>query len=180
VRSPELTPRRAIITGFLLFQLFALVITVIPPGRGLLTLAKIAVGPYMRIVGLSQSWPMFSPNPPSMDTYLQAEIHYRDGRTKQWKFPIPADYGYFRRYTIERYRKWANDNVRPPSSRAVWPDAARYVARVNDTLGVPPDTVRLLRYWSVISPIDSGPPKGPMTWQHALFYTYPVKPADLR
>ncbi len=168
------------ITGFLMFQLFALVITAIPPGRGLLTFAKIVVAPYMRIVGLTQSWPMFSPNPPSADTYLQAEIHYRDGRTRQWKFPIPADYGYFRRYTIERYRKWANDNVRPDAGRAIWPDAARYVARVNDTLGVPPDTVRLVRYSSMISPIDSGPPKEPLKWQHALFYTYPVKPADLR
>jgi hypothetical protein len=168
------------ITGFLVFQLAALVVTAIPPSPGLLAYAKIAIAPYMRAVGLYQSWPMFSPNPPSADTYLVGEVHYRDGKTTEWKFPIPADYGYFRRYTIERYRKWANDNVRPNTGRGIWPDAARFVARMNDTRGVPPDTVRLIRYWSMISPIDSGPPKEPLKWQHGKFFTYAVKPADLR
>ena len=31
-----------------------------------------------------------------------------------------------------------------------------------------------------LRPFDSGPPKEPMKWEHARFFTYTVKPADLR
>jgi hypothetical protein len=168
------------ISGFIAFHVAAIVIIAMPPQRGLLAHAKHTVDPYLRLVGLSQSWPMFSPNPPSADTYLFAEIIYQDGSKGEWKFPIPADYSQTRRYTIERFRKWANDNVRPNTGHAIWPDAARYVARVNNTRAVPPDTIKLYRYWSFISALDSGPPKGPMKWEHARFFTYAVKPADLR
>jgi hypothetical protein len=180
VRPADLTPRRAIISGFIAFHIAAVIIIAMPPSRGLLMLAKHTVDPYLRLVGLSQSWPMFSPNPPAADTYLLAEVIYRDGFKSEWKFPIPADYSLTRRYTIERFRKWANDNVRPNTGHSIWPDAARYVARVNDTRGVPPDTIKLYRYWSFITSIDSGPPKEPMKWEHSRFFTYTVKPADLR
>lgn len=179
-RSPDLTPRRAAITGFVVFQLFAVLVTALPPTTRLVAVGKAVVEPYVHVVGLAQSWPMFSPNPPRADGYVQAHVIYRDGRTTEWKFPIPADYGYFRRYTIERFRKWGNDHIRPNDGGHLWPDAARYVARVTDTRGVPPDTVKLSRYWTIISPLDSGPPKTPPELHTHQFFVYPVKPADLR
>src|ERR1700735_5532780 len=93
VRPADLTPRRAIISGFIAFHIAAVIIIAMPPSRGLLQSAKHTVDPYLRLVGLSQSWPMFSPNPPAADTYLLAEVIYRDGFKRDGKFRLPPDSG---------------------------------------------------------------------------------------
>jgi hypothetical protein len=179
-RSPEFTPRRAIISGFIMFNLVAILCTSIPPISQLVTNTKNAVEPYMLLTGLHQVWAMFSPDPPTISNYLEAEVTYHDGRTTIWKFPIPADYGYYRRYFLERYRKWGNDYVRMDALSALWPDACRYIARVNNTRSVPPDTIRLFRRWSQIPPVDSAVPTTPPHWERYKFYTCAVQPEDLR
>jgi hypothetical protein len=97
-----------------------------------------------------------------------------------WKLPIPIDYGYYRRYFKERYRKWGLDNVRVDADSALWPDAARYIAYVNNDPSDPPDTIRLIRSWARIPPPDAKPTDRSLSWSRAVFFTYPVRPADLR
>jgi hypothetical protein len=179
-RSPEFTPRRAIISGFIMFHLVAILCTAIPPISRLVVNTRDAVEPYMLLSGLQQVWAMFSPDPPTFTNSVEAEVTYHDGRTTIWKFPIPSDYGYYRRYFMERYRKWANDYVRNDNFSALWPDACRYVAYVNNTRSVPPDTIKLVRRWLPIPPVDSAIPTTPPQWQRYAYHTCVVKPEDLR
>lgn len=179
-RSPEFTPRRAFISGFIVFHLIAILCTAIPPVSRLVVIAKEAVEPYMLLTGLQQVWAMFSPDPPTFANYLEAEVTYQDGRTTIWKFPLPSDSGYYRRYFLERYRKWGNDYVRNDSFSVLWPDACRFIAYVNNTRSVPPDTIRLVRRWLPIPPVDSAIPAGPEHWQRYPYHTCVVRPEDLR
>jgi hypothetical protein len=127
--------------------------------------------------GLSQGWALFAPDPESVNAYLVARITYRDGQKKFWKFPMPQDYGYYRRYFMERQRKWSSDNLRMDYNSALWPDAARYVARLNNDPNNPPVTVALVRHWSDIAPPASGQPE---TWSEYTFFTYSLLPGDLK
>jgi hypothetical protein len=180
VRSPEFTPRRAFISGFIMFHLVAILCTAIPPVSLISTNMRRAVEPYMLLTGLQQVWAMFSPDPPTFMNYVEAEVTYHDGQTIIWKFPIPGDSGYYKRYFLERYRKWGNDYIRTDQFKDLWPDAARYVARINDTRSVAPDTIRFFRRWATIPPVDSAIRTTPEHWERYKFYTYGVQPADLR
>lgn len=179
-RTPAFTPRRAFINGFLMFNLVAILCTAVPPISRLVTNFKIVVEPYLLVTGLHQVWAMFSPDPPTYTNRLEAEVTYADGKTVVWRFPIPSDQGYYRAYFMERYRKWGNDYVRMDAYSALWPDACHYVARVNNTRGVPPDTVRLIRRWAAIPPLDSAVPAAPAKWERYLFYTCAITAADLK
>ncbi len=135
------------------------------------------IAPYMDLSGLTQGWDLFAPEPLSMNAYLVAEIAYRDGQTRTWRFPLPQDYGYYRRYFMARRMKWGADALRLDEDAALWPDAARYVARLNNLPNNPPATVTLVRHWSMIEPPMSGRPE---TWQQSTFFKYTVLPGDLR
>ena len=135
------------------------------------------IAPYMHLSGLTQGWNLFAPEPQSMNAYLIADITYRDGQTREWKFPVPQDYGYFRRYFMARQLKWSADNLRLDENSGLWPDAARYVARLNNVPENPPATVTLIRRWSFIEPPQSGKAD---TWQQYAFFKYKVSPGDLR
>jgi hypothetical protein len=179
-RSPEFTPRRAFITGFIAFHLIAIVCTAIPPISRATSIMKTKVEPYLLLTGLQQVWAMFSPDPPTFTNHLEAEIIYKDGHSTRWKFPLPSDSGYYRRYFLERYRKWANDYVRNDAYSVLWPDACRYIAYTHNNRAVPPDTIKLTRLWLPIPPVDSAVPTGPEVWQRYVFYTCAVKPEYLR
>jgi hypothetical protein len=130
----------------------------------------------MYFAGLSQNWGMFSPNPPVANVRVEAEVVYRDGQRRVWKFPLPQDLSYTQRYFRERFRKWANDNVRFDDKSALWPDTARYIARLNNDRSNPPLFVRLIRYFAQIAPPGSNETSPP---QRDVFFTYVVKPGDL-
>src|SRR5258708_28957286 len=79
---------RAAISLFLLFHLVVIVSASIPPpfplvgalnGRGLLTALRKKLAVYASAAGLRQNWNMFAPNPLRQQTYIDAEITYRDG-----------------------------------------------------------------------------------------------------
>jgi hypothetical protein len=135
------------------------------------------IAPYMNLSGLTQGWNLFAPEPQSINAYLVAEITYRDGQIRTWNFPMPQDYGYFRRYFMARQLKWSADNLRLDENAALWPDAARYVARLNNQPDNPPAKVALIRHWMFIPPPESGQPG---TWYQFTFFNYSVTPGDLR
>jgi len=178
--GPRLTRARAIISGFILVNLVVILSWSLPVNSLLVSVAKRAVGPYMMWSGLWQGWNMFAPDVPAATTHVEAELIRRDGRTTDWKFSSPPDYGYYRRYFMERRRKFSNDHLRLDTSAELWPDAARYVARLNNDPANPVDTVRLVRYWAPIPPPGSAQPRNPAHWNRYVFFTYPVKPEDLR
>ena len=181
--------RRAAITAFLIVQLTFMAIQSIPPkfflvtafsGENLMTSVKDKVTAYASHVGLFQTWAMFAPNPGRQNTYIDAEIIYRNGKKHLWTFPQMQELGYAERYAKERYRKFANERLWLKERSELWPDAARYIARLNADASNPPQIVRLAHYWSEIPPppLPDETPR-PERWNRNIFFTYTVKPGDL-
>ena len=86
--NEEQVKRRAL-SALLLLQIALMAIQSIPPrfflvtavgGEGLVSALASRVTPYASGIGLFQAWAMFAPNPKRENTYVDAEITYRDGR----------------------------------------------------------------------------------------------------
>jgi hypothetical protein len=108
-------------------------------GKKLLTTLRDRLSGYATVLGLRQDWMMFAPNPMRENTFIDAEITYRSGRKSIWTFPQMPELGYAERYAKERYRKFANERLWVKEASFLWPDAARYIARLNRE---PSDPVR--------------------------------------
>ncbi len=170
------TTKHLLISAFIVFHLISIICWAVPLNTVLFTAVRNKVAPYMFWSGLYQSWGLFAPNPTSDNSRLEAEITFTNGQKQLFKFPLPQNFGYMQRYAKERHRKWANDALRMDSYAALWPDAARYIARLNKDLGNPPVTVKLIRNWSDIPAPGSGQAE---TWHHFMFFNYSVTANDL-
>ena len=181
--------KRAAISGLLLGAMAVMICQAIPPdfypvaalhGKALWTSLRTRTSPYASALGLRQDWMMFAPNPMRVNTYIDAEITYRNGRKRIWTFPQMQQLGYVERYSKERYRKFANENLWIKDDAFIWPDAARYIARLNRDPANPPQTVKLVHYRCFI---PSAPRPGDQAeqerWERDVFYTYTVTPGDL-
>lgn len=87
---------------------------------------------------------------------------------------------FFVKIPKERYRKFFDDNA-AFNLPVVWADMARYIARINyDSVDNPPVMVSLIRYWSMILPLDKGlnRPNVPQ-YENKCLLTYTVKAEDL-
>jgi hypothetical protein len=166
------------INAFLVFHILAITCWCIPINSPLIPLCRDLVRPYLSWSGLFQSWDMFSPNPRSANDYLEAIIIYKDGSTRLWSFPRMELLSLTERYVKERYRKF-EENLQKGEYSDLRPDAARYIARLNGGPSNPPQTVMLVVRWSEIIPsADDGYDRGP--WNMNVFYSYAVKPEDLK
>jgi hypothetical protein len=168
--------KRIAINAFLVFHIVAITCWCVPLNSLLPARVKEAVRPYMLWTGLFQAWDMFAPEPPMLSIYLEAEITFRNGQTRVWKFPKMQELGYAERYYKERYRKFANERLRLDDNARLWPDAARYIARLNHDPANPPATVQLARYWRDLAPEGW---RGLEPLHSFRFYTYRVQPGDL-
>ncbi len=183
VSAPEDSPwaytrrGRMIVSAFILFHLVAIASFCLPFNTLLLPAAKNAVRPYMLWSGLFQSWDMFAPDPRKTNLRVGAEVTFRDGQTRAWRFPAMQELSYGGRYAKERYRKYSNDNLRLDENSALWPDAAAYIARLNySDPSNPPVGVQLVRSWSDVALWESGGEP----WHSYMFFRYKVAPGDLR
>jgi len=129
--------------------------------------------------GLFQAWDMFAPDPLKLNSYIDAEVWFREGSARVWSFPKMHEIGYVDRYFKERYRKFSTEYLRMDSHSALWPDAARYIARLNRNSANPPTGVRLIRSWSEMKAPGPGGRYQPSPWQHYTYFTYVVQPGDL-
>jgi hypothetical protein len=181
--------KRAAISGLLLVQLTIMASQAVPVdfypvaalhGQRLLTRLRDGLSPYATALGLRQDWMMFAPNPTRENTFIDAEITYRSGRKRIWTFPQMQELGYAERYAKERYRKFANERLWVKEASFLWPDAARYIARLNREPSDPPRIVKLAHYRCIIPwapPPGEEPP--PERWEREVFFTYTVNPGDL-
>lgn len=170
--------QRSAINAFLLFHLLAIACWAIPLDSPLIGACRKAIRPYFLWSGLFQSWNAFAPAPKALNSFVEAVIIYKDGRVLNWKFPRMEHMSRSQRYVKERYRKYI-ENLKEDSSVALWPDAARYVARLNNDPANPPQIVMLIRHWSDIVPPANDSPK-PQPQHVQIFYEYKVQPADLQ
>ena len=186
-RQPESTQRsqahgraaRILISAFLAFHLFAIVSWCVPLDSPLISVCRNAIRPYMLWTGLFQKWDMFAPDPSKLNCYMAAQVVFRDGHSALWTFPRMENLGIIDKYFKERYRRYANDSIRRDANAAAWPDAARCIARLNNSLSNPPVAVNLIRYWSEVPPPASNGPYQPAPWQQHVFFGYTVSPGDL-
>lgn len=142
--------------------------------------------PYLLYTGLWQSWDMFSPNPMSINAYLEAELTMANGTKKVWEFPRMEKMGLFDKFRYERYRKWAIDRVRLDAYSGIWPETARYIARLfyDDPAG-PPREITLVRHWRTIKDprqlwIPLGKENELLKEDSYAFFHYNVRPEDIQ
>jgi hypothetical protein len=177
-RWPQIL-QRAAINFFLIFHIVAISCWCIPTTSPLILGFKERIRPYMVWSGVFQSWDMFSPKPASANAYLEAIVIYKDGSSQLWPFPRMEMLSFTNRYFKERYRKF-EENLQNRDDAVLWPDAARYIARLNTDRSNPAQKVMLVLRWSdIIPPTDStSSDHGP--WNVDVFYNYNVEPGDLQ
>lgn len=169
---------RIVINAFLIFHLIAIACWAVPISSPLLDAFRGFVRPYMLWSGLFQSWDMFAPLPKSENDYIQAVVITHDGQVHTWKFPRMEQLSLLRRYSKERYRKFA-ENLEDSKNSVLWPDVSRHLARLYQSPANPPEIVMLIRYWSEIVP-PSNRSHASRPEQAQIFSEYNVKPEDLR
>ena len=168
--------KRVVINAFVAFHLMSLTCWCVPLVNPLAMVCRGFIRPYFLWSGLFQSWDAFSPSPKNTNTYVAAIVLYRDGNTKNWQFPRMEQLSLTERYYKERYRKFA-ENLQEDGNAALWPDAARFIARTNSGPS-PVSRIFLVRYWSSIVLRADGS-YVPGAWDAHLFYAYAVSPEDL-
>jgi hypothetical protein len=169
--------KRIAISAFVAFHLVAITCWAIPLDTPLTLAIRNAVRPYFLWSGLFQAWNAFAPAPKALNSYVDAIVIYKDGRTLTWKFPRMEQLSLFERYYRERYRKFV-ENLKEDSSVALWPDAARHIARLNNNKpSDPPEIVMLIRHWTDMAPGAGLSSQSPHV---QIFYEYKVQPQDLK
>jgi hypothetical protein len=181
MKGPETRLRKAqrtAINAFLIFHVFSIACWGLPMSNPLANVYRSWVRPYFLWAGLFQSWDMFSPSPKTINSYVDAIVLYEGGVTRNWSFPRMEQLSLSDRYFRERYRKFV-ENLKEDKNSALWPDAARFIARLNDAGTGAVTRVYLVHHWSEIIPNSSGP-YHPQPWQTYMFYRYVVEPDDLK
>ncbi len=175
---PQSKIKRALISILIAFHMIAIVFWTMPLDSPLIAAFRNAIRPYMLGSGLFQSWDMFAPTPKSANSYIDAIVIYKNGRTRSWSFPRMEQLSFSERYVKERYRKFV-ENLEQDRNVALWPDAARRIARLNHKdISNPPEFVILIRHWSDIVP-RSITSYHAEPWHAVIFYEYSVKSKDL-
>lgn len=137
--------------------------------------------PYISFFGFWQRWSVFAPDPKKWSTYLTAVITFRDGAIRNWEFPRMEKLNPLEQMFKERYRKWAIDCVNDPAVSFIWPDTARYIARLYNNDRNPPVSVSLVRHWEMIPRPDGLPHNISYAPEGALIlHTEKINPEDLK
>ncbi len=110
---------------------------------------------YLNFFGMWQGWSVFE-YPRTYNEYLTAVVAFKDGSEKIWEFPRMEKMSVTEKMFKEGYRRWANDCVSDVNDSYLWPDATRYIARVNRRTGNPPVSVAIIRHWIWIDPPEIG------------------------
>jgi hypothetical protein len=163
---------------FLAFHLIAIICWCVPLNLPLFPLCRKLVRPYFLWAGLFQTWDMFAPRPWGSNSYVEAVVIYKDGSRQTWSLPRMEQLSLTERYFKERYRKFS-EVLQIEENDALWPDAARRIARLNSTPSKPAKTIILIRRWSpiILRPDGSYQPE---PWDQHVLLGYGVKPEDLR
>ena len=166
------------INTFLIFHILAISCWCMPLSSPFIAVCRDALRPYFVWSGLFQSWDMFSPLPKATNSYLEALVLYKDGSTKIWSFPRMEQLTLTGKYSKERYRKFV-ETILDNTNAALWPDVARYVARLPEIRAGQPQKVMLVVKWSdIVRQPDGTFTRAP--WDEHVFYSYDVKPEDLQ
>jgi hypothetical protein len=173
----RLSARRAVVTVFLVWNAAAVFASTLPgTPSAFRTRVIAATRPYLDFTGLWQSWDMFAPHPQSSTAEVEALVTHADGQQTTWRIAGPEQVrvGKFR---LDRWRKW-RDAIRADVNWTVWPDAARFAARLSTDPSNPPLRVELVRRWGEVPPPRRGdwqPRKFPEAVNEVTYFSSDVR-----
>lgn len=177
---PTITAGKVLISLFIVVHVSAICLWLCPSSR-IRDLLLAPLRPYVTFLGLWQSWGVFAPDPKNWNPYMTALIIFADGSQKMWEFPRMDKLNLIDKMFKERYRKWANDCVNNEQVAIVWPDTARYIARLHSNPVNPPVSVSIIRHWTWISPPNECPKRRvPEGGGSKTLFTYDLAPEDLK
>ncbi len=110
---------------------------------------------YLNFFGLWQGWSVFE-KPRKYNEYLTATLTFGDGSQRTWEFPRMEKMNIIDKMFKEKFRRWTNDCLSDVNLSFLWPDAARYVARINRTDHGYPTAVSFIRHWTWMDPPGKG------------------------
>ncbi|MBY0360253.1 MAG: hypothetical protein K2W82_19790 [Candidatus Obscuribacterales bacterium] len=170
--------RVPLISLFILFHTFALLLWTSPPFPLYWSIVPL-IRPYVCYFGFWNQWKMFS-HPKNWTLYLTANVTLQDGQILKWDFPRMENLPYMTRAQKERYREWAHEYVNQNEYKTICPEASRFIARNIQNANAQPVSVQLVRHWTWIQPPPGlGEPLPSGEFEYA-FFTYNVRPEDLR
>jgi hypothetical protein len=170
--------KEAALSLFVLFHAGAILFRAMPPVIPALQKMNSFTRPDMVVAGLSQKWNLFAPNTYTENIYVNAAVTLRNGQTKIWAPQRPIMLGYIDRYFKAHYRKFLDERL--PFHAHVWPDSARYIARLYRNEPSPPTIVRLIRHsFPIPAPFQGALAESSAPMSKVLF-VYSVAPNDLK
>ena len=167
---------RESITLLLLFWHFTGVMLWLSPDC---TLKSSLISPfigYLNFFGLWQGWSVFEKQR-AYNGYLTAEVKFQDGSKTEWEFPRMEKLSITEKMFKEKYRRWTNDVVSDESKAYLWPDTARYIARLHRSPDKQPVEVAIIRHWEWIAP--PGQSKSTNIDGQNTLYKGPISAEDL-
>lgn len=157
---------RALISGFLMFTLGAMLISNLPTSELRRTGLKV-FDPYLDVSGLHQNWNLFAPDPRRTTLQLEARITFDDGTTTLWHPPTGNPLtGVYRTF---RWRKWAGNVLASDNAELLEP-AADWIALMHSKDGKVPIAVQLVKRSYVAPSIGSGKPST-QPWRETVLLT---------
>lgn len=157
---------RALISGFIIFTVAAMLISNLPASELRRTGMKV-FDPYLDASGLHQNWNLFAPDPRRTTLQLEARITFDDGTTTVWHPPTGNPFvGVYRTF---RWRKWAG-NVLAASNDELLEPAADWIALMHTKDGKVPISVELVRRSYVAPAPGSGKPSV-QPWKETVLLT---------
>lgn len=125
--------------------------------------------------GLWQGWGVFSPNVRKRSIILFARVTYTNGTSDIWLYPRLDHMDVTKRAVLERYRKFACDHINWEENSYLWPDFAKFVARLHsdDTRRV--RSVDLYRMWKDLLPPERVLAGERMKFVSNRFYHYDAR-----
>lgn len=131
------------------------------------------------IVGIWPSWSMFAPNPIRFDSKSFVVIRYKNGEIKEHDVEIELK-GVLATFRRARWMKYAQDNLRSPTQRALLNPALRYFKNKFNDPKNPIVNLQIKRKWAEVHPFSHREIpsiyKTPRTQRHEVLITQQVEP----
>ena len=137
---------------------------------------QMTAGPLL-LLGLWQSWDMFSPDPRTIDICVELRCTNRDGTSDRRMLSDMVAMGSYERWQKDRWRKYFNDHLRLDDEHALWQPFAEYAARRLREEGHDPAAIELVRWWRPCDPAvrpDLRADVRQTPWQSYVFHRWGV------
>ena len=137
---------------------------------------RLTAGPFL-LLGLWQSWDMFSPDPRTADICVGMRCTDRDGTTDRRMLTDMVAMDFFERWRKDRWRKYFNDHLRLDDERVLWQPFAEYAVRRLRDEGSDPMSIELVRWWRPSDPAIRPELRADVRqspWQSYIFHRWGV------